>query len=86
MLKRFTKDILDAKIKKDNLVNESGLNEKIKKLATKEEIKILATKAELKAGKDNFVKIQTLDLSYFCDKSHFEDDGIQKLFSVSTNL
>ena len=40
---KFTKDALDAKIKKDKLANESGLNEKIKTLATKIEKKTLAT-------------------------------------------
>ena len=35
---KFTKDILDAKIKKDNLVNEFSLNEKIK-TSTKEKTK-----------------------------------------------
>ena len=40
---KFTKDALGAKIKKDKLANESGLNEKIKTLATKIEKKALAT-------------------------------------------
>ena len=40
---KFMKDALDAEIKKDKLANESGLNEKIKTLATKIEIKTLAT-------------------------------------------
>ena len=36
----FTSNILDVKITQKTLLNESGLNEKIKTLATKEEIKI----------------------------------------------
>ena len=40
---KFTKDALGAKIKKDKLANESGLNEKIKTLATKIKKKALAT-------------------------------------------
>ena len=36
---KFTKEILETNIWKDKLFNESGLNEKIKTLATKEEIK-----------------------------------------------
>ena len=68
-------DILDAKITPKKLVNESGLNEKIKTLATKEEIKTLATKAELKTEKDKIVKLETHDLSYFLGKKFFGDDG-----------
>ena len=47
--------IRDAKIGLKELVNESGLNEKIKTLATKEETKT-ATKAELKAEQDKTEK------------------------------
>ena len=67
---KFTKDILDEKIKKEKLVNESSLNKNIKTLATKEEIKTLATKAELKAEQDKIVSrtIETLDVSYFLGK------------------
>ena len=36
-LNKCTKDKLDANAKKDKLVNDSGLNEKIKTLATKED-------------------------------------------------
>ena len=32
---------------------------------------------ELKAEQDKIVKLQALDLSYFCSESHFEDDGTQ---------
>ena len=45
----------------------------------------LATKAELKAEQDKIIKLQAFDSSYFCGKSHFEDDGTEKLFSVSAN-
>ena len=40
-------DIFDGMIKKNKLVNQPGLNEKIKILAAKDEIKTVATKAEL---------------------------------------
>ena len=48
--------IHDTKIGVKKLVNESGLNEKIK-TATKEERKTLATKAELKAEQDKTEKL-----------------------------
>ena len=54
---KFTNNILDVKITAKNLVNEFGLIEKIKTLATKGEIKILAAKAELRSEQDKIVKL-----------------------------
>ena len=45
----FTSNIVDTNITQKKLVNGSGLNEKIKTLATDEEIQTSATKGELKA-------------------------------------
>ena len=58
-------NLLDAKIAAKKLVNESGLNEKIKTLETKEELKRLLTKTELKAEQDKVVNLQTCPLSLF---------------------
>ena len=46
---KFTKNILDPKLSAKKLVNESGLNEKIKTLATKEEIKKINNKGRIKS-------------------------------------
>ena len=54
---KFTSNIVDTNITQKKLVNGSGLNEKIKTLATDEEIQTSATKAELKAQQDKIVKI-----------------------------
>ena len=35
-----------------------------------------ATKAKLKEEQDKMLKLQVFDSSYFCSKSHFEDDGM----------
>ena len=40
----------------------------------------IATKAESKAEQDKIMKVQAFDFSYFCDKSHFEDDDTQNSF------
>ena len=74
---KFTNNIFDEKITANKLVNESGLNEKIKILATKEEIEKLAIKAELKVEQDKIVKLQTYDLSHFIGQSYFVNDGAQ---------
>ena len=73
---KFTNNILDRRVIAKKLVNESGLNEKIKILATKEEIKKLATKAEIKAEQDK-IKLQTYDLSLFISQSYFVNSGAQ---------
>ena len=52
------------------MINESGLNEKIKTLATKEEIKTLERKAELKGEQDKIVKLQTHE-----EETYFDNDG-----------
>ena len=57
---KFTSNILDTKITQKKLVNGSGLNEKIKTLATDEEIQASATKGELKAQQDKIVKTSTI--------------------------
>ena len=57
---------------KDNskkLVDESGLNKKMKTLAKKEEPKTLATNVELKAEQDKIVKLQINDLNLFVGQS-----------------
>ena len=49
-------DVLDAGMKKRNLISESDFNEIIK---------TLATKAKIKAGQDKIVKFETSYSSYF---------------------
>ena len=70
----FASNTLDAKITQKKLVNESGIDEKIKTLASKEETKALVTKAELIAEQDKIVKLQTYDLSSFIGQSYFNND------------
>ena len=74
---KFKNNILDAKITAKKWVNRSGLNEKIKTLATKEKVKKLATKAELKVEQDEIVRLQPYDLSLFIGQSYFVSDGAQ---------
>ena len=50
---------------------------KDKNSGNKKELNALATKSELKGGQDKIVKLQTSDLSYYRDKSHFEDNDTQ---------
>ena len=75
----ITSSTLDAKITQKKLVNESGLNGKIKALATKEEMKTLAINTELKSEQDKIVKFQTYDLSLCIVQSYFINDIIMHL-------
>ena len=63
---KFTSNTLDAKITQKKLKwNQSGFNEKIKRLTAKEEIKKFARAPELKAEQDRIVKLQRYYLSLF---------------------
>ena len=85
---KFTNNILDAKIVAKKLVDESGLNKKMKTkaLATKEVIKTLATKAESIAGQNKIVKFQTYDSILFIDQNYFVNDGAQLYLILQTLL
>ena len=84
---KFTNNILDRKITGKKLVNEFGLNEKIKTLATKKGIKKLATKTESKAEQDEIVKLEKHDSCLFIGQSYFVNDGANEiLFNTSTTL
>ena len=67
-------EISDNKIKEKKLVNESYITGFINSSNLDQKITTLKTKAELKAEQDKIVKLQAFDSSYFCGKSHFEDD------------
>ena len=67
-------EISDNKIKEKKLVNESYITRFINSSDLDQKITTLKTKAELKAEQDKIVKLQAFDSSYFCGKSHFEDD------------
>ena len=49
-------------------------------------ITTLAAKPEAKSKQDKMANFQAFDLSFFPDKSRFEDVGAQKLFSISASL
>ena len=84
---KFTNNILDRKITGKKLVNEFGLNEKIKTLATKKGTKKLVTKTESKAEQDEIVKLKKHDSCLFIGHSYFVNDGANEiLFNTSTAL
>ena len=72
---KFTKEILDAKIKEKGSVNKSDISHLVQNSDLNTKLTTLATKAELKTEQDKIVKLQIFDSTYFGDKSHFENDG-----------
>ena len=74
---KFTCDILETKIKEKGFVDKFRISDIVKNSELNRKLAILATKAELKAEKGKTVKLHAIDSSYFCGKSHFEDDGMQ---------
>ena len=75
---KFTKEMLDAKIKEKGSVNKSDITHLIQNSDLNTKLTTLATKAELKTQQDKIVKLQIFDSTYFRDKSYFENDGTQK--------
>ena len=84
-LNKWTKDILDANAKKDKLVNESGLNEKIKTLATKED-KNISNRNNIKSRTRQNCETLNVDLSYFLAKKISGDDGFHNMFSYQPGI
>ena len=66
----MTSDVLDAKIKEQELINKSYISNFIKNSEVNTKLETLAMKVELKAEEDKIVKLQTHDLSYLLGK-HF---------------
>ena len=74
---KFTKVILDAKIKVKGLVDKSGISNLAKNSDLSSKFATSATKPKLKAEQDKIVKLQAFDSNYVHGKSHFEDDDTQ---------
>ena len=74
---KFTNKKLHLKIKQKELVSKSEIAGFINNADLDKKVGTLATKAELKAEQDKITKLKAFDSSYFCGKSHFEDDGTQ---------
>lgn len=89
---KFTGEIVNTKIKEKGLVgkcniygfkNYPDLDKKIEKRAEK---------AELKKDQDWTVKVQAFYFSWFCGKTHLEDDGMenylvfQPVYSLIKNI
>ena len=69
---KFTKEILDAKIKEKGLVDKSDISNFIKNSDLNTKPAALATQAKLKAEQDKIVKLQAFGSSYLQGDNHFE--------------
>ena len=74
---KFTGEILRTKIKEKRSFDKSNISNLVKNSDLKMKLTTLARKAELKSDQHKIVKLQAFTSSYFCSKSHFEDDGMQ---------
>ena len=63
-----------------NLITKTDFDAKLLSLY----IKITTNKAKHLLIENEFKKLKTFDSIDFTGKSHFEEDGMQKLFSIST--
>ena len=74
---KFTKKILDGKIKERGLVDKSDISNLVKNSDLNKKLVVLTAEVELKAEQDKTVKLQVFDSSLFLGKSNSEDDGTQ---------
>ena len=74
---KFTKEILDAKIKDEGLVDKSDISNLVKNSDLNKKLATLATNAKLKVEQDKTGKLQAFVSGYFLVQSHIEDDGPQ---------
>ena len=65
---KYTRNILDGKLKEKELVDESAIIGFINNADWNKEVVTLATKTELKAEEDKIVKLQAFYSSYFAAK------------------
>ena len=63
----------NAKLAQGNLVAKTNFDNKVSSLRSK----IAANKTKNESIKNEIKKLKILDLGYFIDKSHFEEDGTQ---------
>ena len=68
------------------MINKSNISNLIKNFSFNIKLPTLATKAELKADQNKMLKLQTLDLIYFCGKFYFGNDGFQSMFVYQATL
>ena len=77
---KFTNKVLNKKIKEGELVDKSNISRFIQNFDLGKKIVTLLKKAEFKVEQDKIEKRQAFNSSYFCGKSHFEDDGAKNYF------
>ena len=70
---KLSAEVFDARLKLADLVTKTDFDDKLKSLNQK----INSNKAKHLLVENELNKLKTLDLSYFKDKSHFEEDGTQ---------
>ena len=77
--KAFTSDMLDAKIRKIELITKSDIFNVIKNSNINTKLATLAAKAELKIEQDKIVKLEVFD-AVFIINIFLGDDGTQNIF------
>ena len=73
-------DVFNARLAQANLITKTDFQAKLSNFNRK----ITQNKTKHLLVENELNKLKTFDSSYFIGKSHFEEDGVQKLFSIST--
>ena len=82
---KFTKEIIDTKIREKGSLDKSNISNLVKTLDLHTKV-TLATKLESKVEQGKIVKLQTCDLGYSHGKDFFGDNCFHKMFSYQPTL
>ena len=72
-LNRLTAQNFQATLKQVNLITQRDLDTELKKISDR----VTSNKSKHLLFENELKKLQTFDVAYFRDKSHFEEDGTQ---------
>ena len=78
---KLTADVFNVRIAQANLITKTELDSRLSRL----DRKITSNKTKHLLVENKLNKLKSFDSSYLIDKSHFEEDGTQNLFSISAN-
>ena len=75
-LKRLTAENFKARLAQPNLLTKTDFDAKLQDISKR----IISNKTKHLLVENELKKLKTFDLSYFKNKGHFEEDGIQNCF------
>ena len=83
---KFTKELLDAKVKEKELLDKSDISNLVQNSNLNTKLATLKKSAGLKVEQVKMVKLQAFDSSYFCGEIHLEMTELRIIQCFSQSL